>query len=78
MATIEQPNRIDEHLDKVESACIELTKGQAETNRRLDGIDTRLENLENTCVKLTRGQAETNRRLDGMDETLKIILERLS
>ena len=42
MATIEQPNRIDERLDKVESACIGLTKGQAEINRRLDGMDETL------------------------------------
>ena len=33
MATIDQPDRMDERLDKVERACIGLARGQAEINR---------------------------------------------
>ncbi|MCE2434537.1 MAG: hypothetical protein J4F29_16690 [Candidatus Latescibacteria bacterium] len=48
MASRDQPDRMDERLDKVESACIGLTKWQAEINRQLNGIDTRLDGMDET------------------------------
>ena len=61
MAITEETNPIDKRLDKVESACIELAKGQTEIKGRLDKIDGRLEGVEGTCIRLQKGIADLQR-----------------